>query len=135
MKQIKSLSYSAILILSIVSCKKYTNGAVNVQDFPGIIRFNLFTTKDFSKDPRSISFSVFIADSTKTLWDSTLPPMRIKDIPDSANALVIEKVVPKHTNSLLKVSFRYNIDNVGHSGYVDSSNAGQNLKVVNFNFQ
>ena len=135
MNKIKSLLCGAILMLGIASCKKYTNGAVNAQNLPGIIRFNLFTTKDFSNNPGNISFSVFIEDSTRTLWDSTLPPMQIKDIPDSANALVIEKVVPEHSTSLLKVGFRYIIENVGHSGYIDSSNAGQILKIVNFNFQ
>src|SRR5882672_1901736 len=129
MNKIKFLVYSAILMFSITSCKKYTNGAINAHDFPGVIRFNLFTTKNFSNNMGSIAFSVFIEDSTKTLWNSTLPLMRIKDIPDSANAIVIEKVVPKHNNSLLKVGFRYYIENVGHSWYIDSSNAGQILKI------
>lgn len=135
MNKVKFLLFSAILMLSLASCKKYTNGIVNAHDFTGVIRFNLFTTKDFSNNPGSITFSVFIEDSTNLLWDSTLVPIQIKNIPDSANALVIEKAVPEHSNSLLKVGFRYDIENVGHSGYIDSSNSGQILKIVNFNFQ
>ena len=61
--------------------------------------------------------------------------MQIKDIPDAAHKLVIEKTVPGNDNTDLAVGFHYEIQNVGHSGYIDTSKAGNALKVIDYAFQ
>jgi hypothetical protein len=99
------------------------------------IQFGLFTDKDFSKDKDTITFTLFIQNSrNKILWDSALAPMEIKDIPDSAHRIIIRKKVPGNNMSLLKVGFRYSIQNIGSSSYIDTSAAGETFKIVNFNF-
>ena len=99
------------------------------------IQFCLFTDKDFSKDKDTIRFTMFIQNSkNKTLWDSALAPMQVKNIPDSAHRIIIRKRVPGNNMALLKVGFRYSIQNVGSSSYIDTSAAGETFKIVNFNF-
>jgi len=100
------------------------------------IQFCLFTDKDFSKDRHTIRFTVFIQNArNKTLWDSALAPMQVKNIPDSAHRIVIRKKVPGNNMALLRVGFRYSIQNVGSSSYIDTSAAGETFKIVNFNFR
>lgn len=100
------------------------------------MRFELYTTKDFSTNNDSITFSVFIKKvNNQVLWDSTFSPMKIKEIPSQTNKLIINKAVPNNDTSLLKVGFNYTIQNVGNAQFLDSFNTGNNLKVVNFNFQ
>jgi len=38
-------------------------------------------------------------------------------------------------NSDLAAGFHYEIQNVGHSGYTDTSKAGNGLKVIDYAFQ
>jgi hypothetical protein len=124
-------------ILIAVSCKKQiSNPPSNNPAAPRKIQFSLYTDKDFSSDNDTITFTLFMQNSkNENLWDSMLAPMQIKDIPSSAHKLTIEKLVPYNDNSLLKVGFRYSIENVGTSWYFDSSSAGETFKIVNFNFQ
>ena len=61
--------------------------------------------------------------------------MKINDIPDRPHQLAFEKTVLAANNSLMKIGYRYSIENVGHSWYIDSSSPGQTLKVVDFNFR
>jgi hypothetical protein len=133
----KILFISSVTLLSIVlgSCEKTypTDG-----DDPGIdrkIRFQLYTDKDFSAETSTIKFSVFVRDAHTTLFDSSLAPMQIKDIPDASHKIVIEKVVSGYGNTNLSAGFHYEIENVGHSGYVDTSKAGNAFKVVDYSFQ
>ena len=61
--------------------------------------------------------------------------MQIKDIPGAAHKLVIEKTVPGNNNADLAAGFRYEIENVGQSGYTDTSRAGNMFKVIDYAFQ
>jgi len=100
------------------------------------IRFQLYTDHDFSNDNGTIYFTLFIEKPINTgLCDSILPPMKLKDIPGSTHKLVIEKTVPNNQQGLLRVGIRYTIEDVGYSDYLDSSNAGDTLKIVDFNFK
>lgn len=139
MTETKHLSMPAVLLVSTIligiSCKKQTtdpaNTAVNRK-----IQFSLHTDKDFAGNADNITFTLFIQNSkNQTLWDSSLATMQIKDIPRLPHKLTIEKSVPGNDHSLLKVGFRYSIENTGTSAYIDSSNAGEIFKIVDFNFQ
>src|SRR5215467_12465609 len=85
---------SAVVFLMIVldSCKKTNPSGEN----PGIerkIRFQLYTNEDFSDETSVITFSIFIKKAQTTLFDSSLAPMQLKDIPDSTHKIVIEKTI------------------------------------------
>jgi hypothetical protein len=125
-----------IAALIISSCSKKETTAVNL---PGIVRkvqFTLYTDQDFSNYPKHITFTLSIKNSAdKTLWDSILPAMLVKDIPDLAHKLVIEKTVPDNDPSQLKVAFDYYLENVGYSWYTDIFKENETLKVFTYNFQ
>lgn len=137
----KKKSVLSILIVSIImigtSCKKYTSGDMRVHpNVPRLVQFDLYTDKDFSHDNNIITFKISIQKATdEVLWDSVLAPMQIKDIPQLAQKLVVEKYVPGNDPSLLKVGFYYSIENVGNSWHLDSFEPGEIFKIVNFNFQ
>jgi hypothetical protein len=100
------------------------------------VEFQLYTTSDFSNENDSIFFKVsIIKPRNQILFDSMLAPMKIKDIPNRAHKLIIDKVVPGNDTSLLKVGFYYTIKNVGNSSHTEPFNAGKTFKVVDFNFQ
>jgi hypothetical protein len=61
--------------------------------------------------------------------------MKIKDIPDSTAKLVFDKKVPNDDGSDLAAGFRYDIDGVGNSSYLDTCSAGEMFKVINFSFK
>ena len=103
---------------------------------PRLVQFDLYTDKDFSHVNNIITFKISIQKATdEVLWDSVLAPMQIKDIPQLAQKLVVEKYVPGNDPSLLKVGFYYSIENVGYSWHLDSFEPGEIFKIVNFNFQ
>ena len=132
----KFLSLISILSLLLIatSCKKNSD-TVSYPVTERKIRYVLSTDQDFSGVNINVAFTVFINDETNNrVWDSLLPSMKLKDIPSQANSLVVEKAVPGNVQSLLKVGFLYTIENIGSSQYIDTSNAGSTLKVVNFNF-
>ena len=99
------------------------------------VQFVLYTDKDFTNDSGIITFRLSIQNAFNPLWDSTLAPMAIKDIPDSAHKIVVEKLVPFNDNSMLKVGFYYEIENVGNSWFLDSLPPGVAFKRVEFNFR
>lgn len=68
------------------------------------------------------------------LWDSQLPPMKVKDIPGLANKLVVEKQVPGNNTGKLLVGFLYTIEGVGQSWNLDTAQAGENFKVIAYDF-
>jgi len=136
--------WSVLFIATILmgtACKKPTIGhtsdkTLDIPEPPRVVQFSLYTDKDFSNDNKNITFTLFIQNpANQMLWDSVLMPMKIKDIPNLAHKLVVEKTVPGNDGSLLKVGFRYTIENVGISWYFDSSSAGENFKIINFNFR
>lgn len=141
------LKICLFLVLSIAtfSCKK---DKINPEPIPSAngrtIRFVLYTDQDYSSDNHIIHFtafikkgSVYVYDTTagSVLYDSTLAPIQIKNIPDAAHKIVFEKRVVGYDNADLTAGFVYQIENVGYSWHIDTSKAGNPLKVINYNFQ
>lgn len=128
---------SILIVLIATSCEKQT--AYITSNSPAVsrkVQFVLYTDKDFSANNDSISFKVSIQNTAnQMLWDSTLALMKIKDIPDAAHKIVVEKTVSANETTLLKAGFFYTIQNVGASWYYDSVKVGEALKIINYNFQ
>src|SRR5664279_266063 len=136
----KFLSRSSILgfviCLAGISCKKQTTEQPPVNTVPRKVQFVLYTDKDFSGNNGMITFELSIQKLTnQVLWDSVLPPMKIKDIPGPANKWIIEKWVPGNEPSLLKTGFYYAIEGVGSSWFIDSFKVRETIKIIDFNFQ
>ena len=130
------ISIVVLLIVTMESCKK-TYPSSGGED-PGTGRkvlFQLYTDKDFSTETSVIKFSIFIRNARTTFFDSSFASMQIKDIPDAAHKIVIEKTVFGTGNSDLAAGFNYEIQNVGNSWYIDTSRAGNVLKVIDYAFQ
>jgi hypothetical protein len=125
-----------IICTLLLACKKEDVRPVN-NIIERKVQFELYTTKDFSNNNDSITFSLVIrkADTYQVLWYSVLTPMKIKEIPNFANKIMVNKVVPNNDTSLLKVSFEYAIKNIGNSQFSDTFNTGNKFKVLNLNFQ
>ena len=132
MKNFISLSLLlCLLIFSFISCEKNVSPATS----PRKIRFVLYTEEDFSSDNSNITFSLFIRNNTKTLFDSTLSTIKVKDIPNEANKLIFEKQVPNDDGSVLTAGFYYTIENVGLSWYLDTCSASTSFKTINYSFK
>jgi len=133
------------LCIAVASCKK--DGPGENPTPPGsvrTVRFLLYTDQDFSSDNAVIHFSVFIKKGSvyvfdptgnNFLFDSAYAPMQIKDIPDAAHKLVVEKKVVGYDDADLTAGFVYEIENVGTSWHIDTSRAGNLLKVIDYNFR
>ena len=124
-------------VLAATSCKKETVMAPSKNPIVSRkIQFSLYTDKDFSGENNNVLFTLTIQNSAfQSLWDSTLPPIKLKDIPDVAHKLIATKSISVSDTALLRVGFLYSIENVGHSSFFDSSQPGDTLKMVDFNFQ
>ncbi len=133
------------LSITITSCTKDGSNVNSIPPAGGrIVRFLLYTDQDFSNDDHIIHFSVFIKkgsvyvfDSTvnNILYDSAFAPRQIKDIPDRAHKIVVEKKVFGYDDADLAAGFVYEIENVGNSWHIDTSSAGNPLKVIDYNFR
>jgi hypothetical protein len=125
----------AALVVAIIglSCKKDSSTPRVTYPQKRTIRFQLYTNENFSTNTSVINFTVFIENGSKTLFDSSLASMQIKDIPDNAHKIIIEKTVAD--NSDLAAGFRYEIQNVGMSWHIDTSKAGNSFKVIDYAFQ
>src|SRR3954471_22709918 len=124
----KGLFYSILLICLVsiaTSCNKQTGVPHNYDTtMHKTILFSLYTDKDFSGGNDAIAFTVFITNlRDQMVWDSALVPMKLKDIPDIANKIIVEKTIAIHKDSVLKVGFKYVIDEVGYSSFYDTCNA------------
>lgn len=127
-------AFTALVVAIIgLSCRKDNSTPGITYPQQRTIRFQLYTNEDFSTNTSVINFTVFIENRSKTLFDSSLASMQIKDIPDSAHKIIIEKTVAD--NSDLAAGFRYEIQNVGMSWHIDTSKAGNSLKVIDYAFQ
>jgi len=129
--------FCACTVLFAGSCKKDTtiNPSQN-PTAPRKIQFTLYTDKDFTGDNDNIVFDLKMQNaSNQPLWDSILPPMKVREIPDFAHKIVIQRIVPGNYDSTIKAGFNYSIENVGHSGYFNVSNAGENYKEITFDFR
>jgi len=125
----------ALLVVIGQSCRKtYPSTGGETLANERKIRFQLYTDKDFSNENSIIKFSIFIRDAHTTLFDSSLAAMQLQDIPDAAHKIVIDKMLLGNNNADLAAGFHYEIQNVGHSGYIDTSRAGNELKVVDYAF-
>jgi len=134
MKFLSLLSTVLVLMIFAPSCRKEKGGGI--QKVARTVRFQLYTDQDMSEDNHTITFQAFIQSSNNTdLWDSMLPPMKISEIPGVANKLGMEKTVLANAAAVLKVGFRYSIQDVGLSWFIDTSSAGQLFKLVDFNFR
>ena len=134
--KIFSISTLVLLIVTMESCKKTYPSSDG--ENPGTGRkvlFQLYTDKDFSAETSVIKFSIFIRNARTTFFDSSFAPMQTKDIPDAAHKIVIEKTVFGTGNADLAAGFNYEIQNVGNSWYIDTSRAGNVLKVIDYAFQ
>ncbi|HTI09796.1 MAG TPA: hypothetical protein VL832_14610 [Puia sp.] len=132
MKFILFLTLLFIFIATGSSCKKTAPPSASATRK---IQFNLYTQKDFSGITDDINFTLLIKEGPHILWDSALATMKIKDIPDSLHKLTFEKQVTASNDSTLVVGFLYEIVNVGNSWFLDTCQASDKFKVVNYPFQ
>jgi len=125
--------FIATAFITTASCKKYNTVPATAP--VRTIRFDLYTEKDFSADTHNIVFSIFIRKRNGELFDSAFAPIKIKDIPGAAHPISVVKTVPNNDTAELSAGFRYEIENVGVAGYIDTSGAGQLFKKIDFAFQ
>jgi len=131
--KIKHLATLSALLLFVVSCKKdQPNVKINP---PRKVRYELFTNEDFSTDQKNILFSIFMRKGQKTIFDSPLSAMKIKDIPDSIHRIIIEKLAPDNDTATLIVGFNYQIENVGNSWFLDTFSSGNSFKLLRYPFR
>lgn len=133
-------SFTAALVIVticlIASCQKNNPSANKPQTKPSrIVRFELFTDADFSGQTDQITFTLHMANHVQTIFDSSLAPMRVEDIPDSMHRIIIERSVPGNDTSALAVGFLYAIENVGNSWYLDSFPAADTFKLIRYSFR
>ena len=124
-----------VVVVTVVSCKKYNSSTTTYPSPERKIRFQLYTNQNFADDRSVIHFSIFIRNTNQTLFDSALATMEIKDIPDANHKIVIEKTLPANTNVDVAAGFNYEIENVGRSWFIDTSRAGNPFKVIDYAFQ
>jgi hypothetical protein len=119
-----------------IACRKDNSSANNAKIPPTRkVRFELFTAQDFSDQPERITFSLYMANDDRRIFDSAISPMRVEDIPDSLHRIIIEHEVPGNDTSTLVVGWLYHIDNVGYSWYLDSFPAADSFKLVRYSFR
>lgn len=138
MKHISLLTFSIFCTLVIsMSCKKPA-AILPAYDLgePQIIRFVLFTSKDFSNYDGNITFTLSVRNETRqAIWDSILPPMRVSEIPGPSNKIIIEKTFPANVGAISKAGFIYSLEHVGISWYWNYLTRGETFKTVEYNFQ
>jgi hypothetical protein len=122
-----------LLLVLTTSCNKSSASLPVIS--PRKIQYELYTNSDFSDNNTNIRFSLFIRTKTKVLLDSDLAPMKIKDIPDASNKIIIIKTVPNNDTSELSVGFLYSIEGIGNSWHLDTIRAGEIFKLVDYAFQ
>jgi hypothetical protein len=122
-----------VFFILVVSCKKDKPTAKT--NPPRRVRYELYTNEDFSDNEKNILFDIFMRDGQKTIFDSPLASMKIKEIPDSNHRIIIEKLVPDNDTATLVVGFNYQIENVGSSWFLDTFSAGNTFKLVSYPFQ
>lgn len=122
-----------VLFILVVSCKK--DKPDTKTNPPRRVRYELYTNEDFSDNEKNILFDIFMRHGQKTIFDSPLASMKIKDIPDSNRRIIIEKLVPDNDTATLVVGFNYQIENVGSSWFLDTFSAGDTFKLLSFPFR
>ena len=122
------------LVLSFSSCDKDGDKPDN-NKVERKIKFVLYTNEDFSDDEHNITFSVFARDHDRTLLDSAISTMKVKDIPSVANKIIVEKTLVTDASTDLVAGFVYKIEGVGVSWHLDSIPAGQNNTTIEYAFK
>ena len=135
------ISASALLFLTtaflIISCKKE-----KPQPVPGssakTIKFVLYTNEDFSTDEDTIRFALTIRNNagtikSRSIFDTTLMLMKIKDIPGPSNKIIISKTVPDD-GTTLEAGFIY-YTRFGVGSRFDTVSTNEKLKVFEYPFQ
>lgn len=131
------LLFCLVSFLGFLSCKKdVKTPAPPPQSTARTVRYILYTTEDFSTDNKMITFELVMRNGQKTLFDSTLAPMKVSAIPFKTNAIVVEKSVPAgNENADLVAGFLYSIQGVGNSWFLDSVKVGNPLKIMEYSFK
>jgi hypothetical protein len=124
-----------VVIFFLGSCRKDSSGNTMDPAKERIFLFQLYTDKDLSGENSLVDFSVFIRTASKIIFDSAFTSLPLKDIPDAAHKLALEKTITVYGNEDLAAGFRYTIHNIGNSSFVDTSKAGNGFKIIDFNFQ
>jgi hypothetical protein len=124
----------AVTMVAMSSCKKTYDHPGNTYP-PRNVQFELYTNQDFSEDSHNITFNLQIESGGKVIFDSALAPMKIQDIPNELNKIIIQKSVPQNDPSRLKVGFVYQIENVGMSWHFEEFPSSDSFKVVKFDFR
>lgn len=128
------LIIAAVAVLCMIySCTKDHNHSGNKPTRK--VHYELYTKEDFSDDQHDIEFRLFMRDSRRTIFDSALAIMKVKDIPDSLHRLIFDKVVPGNNQDSLVVGFTYHLVNVGFSWYLEGFPKGDTLKVIKYPFR
>lgn len=130
MKRSIILAVAMLTGAGILSCKKERPKAPNVRT----VKFKLYTAKDFSDDNNNITFSIFVRSGNNTLFDSTVVTMKVKDIPNNANALMYEKKI-FNNYAILIAGFRYIVENVGTASHADTISANEQSKLIDYDFR
>ncbi|MFY8090210.1 MAG: hypothetical protein ACOVMI_03065 [Chitinophagaceae bacterium] len=122
----------AVLLLVTACCKCYEleNNTVKT------IHFSISTNEDFSTNNDSITFSLAIKQlNNQIIWDSTIPAMKIKDIPKQPLKINIAKQFHSSEITTLRVGVYYTIKNVGNAWYTDTFHTMNANKTLDFNFK
>jgi hypothetical protein len=119
----------------LASCKKYAGGTNDYNHgVSRTIQFLLYTRNNFADNNHTITFTASIKDQAdRVLWDSVMPSILIKNIPDFDHKINFAKTV--NNNSILKVGFYYTIQDVGYSWFIDTCGKNTLFKTVDYNFQ
>ena len=121
----------------IISCKKEKPQPVPSPSTK-TIKFVLYTNEDFSTDEDTIRFALTIRNNAGTvkarsIFDTTLMLMKIKDIPGQGNKLVISKTVPDD-GTILEAGFIY-YTRFGVGSRFDTVSTNEKLKVFEYPFR
>ena len=130
----RSILAAVAVMCLVVSCTKDHSNTIRNKPLRKV-HYELFTTEDFSESQRDIQFNLFMRDGHRTIFDSALAIMKVKDIPDSLHRLVFDKLVPGNNQDRLVVGFTYQIVNVGFSWFLDEYLKGDTLKVMKYSFK
>ena len=130
----RSILAAIAVVCIIYSCTKDHNNTGNNKPIRKV-HYELFTTEDFSGDQHDIQFNLFMRDSRRTIFDSALAIIKVKDIPDSLQRWTFDKVVPGNNQDSLVVGFTYHLFDVGYSWYLLGFPIGDTLKKVIYSFK
>jgi PBP1b-binding outer membrane lipoprotein LpoB len=134
---IRNMKTTIVLLFAVFFYSSCTKDATPViENVERTIRFVLYTDKDFSQENGNIIFSVVIrGKNNRTIFDSTFSSMKVKDIPNQAHKIVIEKKITVDKQERLGTGFLYTLENVGYSWHLEIAEPGELFKEVNYAFQ